>query len=306
MRSELEEALPRESEPLHLTLLDSLPDGVWFADRQGIIRFWSKRAEEITGFSVNEVLGAPFGDMLSYCGETGEPAALAPLRETLDDRLERQAHMFLRHKQGHRIAVEVHTMPVRSVTGEVIGAREILRERKDMPALVRRGRVLDQYGLWDAKIESASQEFMRQQLESRLEHFREDGIAAGALLIAIDRLGDRDRKLGREARDQLLRMVSRTTLLCIRFTDISGRWEEDSILAIMEASAIGNLTIAAERIRALISASSFRWWGELVQITVTIGCAMFQTGDTETLVTDRLANSVEAGAKAGGHRVLVA
>ena len=147
---------------------------------------------------------------------------------------------------------------------------------------------------------------MRKQLELRLEHFQEDGITAGTLLIAIDHLGDRDRNLGREAGDQLLRMVSRTTLLCIRFTDISGRWEDHSILAIMEVPAIANLTIAAERIRALISASGIRWWGKAVQITVTIGCTMFQTGDTATSVTDRLTKGVDAGSKAGGHRVLVA
>jgi PAS domain S-box-containing protein/diguanylate cyclase (GGDEF)-like protein len=305
MRSELE-PLPLEFEPLHLALLDSLPNGVWFADRQGIIRFWSKRAEAITGFTANEVLGAPFHDILSYCGETGQPAAGVPLRETLEDKLERHAHMFLLHKQGHRIAVEVRTMPVRSATGEMIGASEIIGESKDVAALVRRGRALNQHGLWDEKIESASQEYMQKQLELRLEHFREDGIAAGALLIEIDHLGDRDRNLGREAGDQLLRMVSRTTLLCIRFTDISGRWEHNSILAIMELPASANLTIAAERIRALISASSIRWWGEVVQITVTIACTMFQAGDTATLVTDRLTKSVGAGTKAGGHRVLVA
>jgi diguanylate cyclase (GGDEF)-like protein/PAS domain S-box-containing protein len=305
MRSELE-ALPPELEPLHVALLDSLPDGVWFADRQGIVRFWSKRAEAITGFTVNEVLGAPFREILSYCGETGAPAAMAPLRETLDDNLDRHAHMFLLHKQGHRIAVEVRTMPVRSATGEVIGAREILRESKDVPALVRRGRELDQHGLWDTKIESASQEYMREQLASKIEHFREDGIATGALLIEIDHLGDRDRNLGREAGDQLLRMVSRTTLLCIRFTDLSGRWEDNSILAIMEAPATGNLKVAAERIRALIAASSIRWWGEVVKITVTVGCTMFQTGDTATWVADRLTKSVRAGAKAGGQRVIVA
>jgi diguanylate cyclase (GGDEF)-like protein/PAS domain S-box-containing protein len=295
-----------EFAPLHLELLDSLPDGVWFADRQGTVRFWSKRAEAITGFSSNEVLGAPCGEILSYCGETGTPAPIVPLRETLDDTLERHSHMFVLHKHGHRIAVELQTMPVRSETGEIIGAREVLRESKDIAGLARRGRVLSQYGLWDDKIESASQEYMSMQLELRLEHFRKDGIPAGALLIAIDHLGDRDRQLGREARDQLLRMVSRTTLLCIRFTDIAGRWGEDSVLAIMEASAIDNLRIAADRIGALVAASRIRWWGEEVRVTVTIGCTMFQTGDTAALVTQRLTNSVEAGTKAGGHRVLAA
>jgi PAS domain S-box-containing protein len=295
-----------ELAPLHLELLDSLPDGVWFADRQGIIRFWSKRAEAITGFTAKEVLGSSFGDIVSYCAETGEPVASMPMRETLDDTLERHAHLFLLHKHGHRIAVEVETMPVRSETGELIGAREVLRESKDIAGLVRRGRLLNEYGLWDAKIESASQEYMSTQLELRLEHFRKDGIPTGALLIAIDRLGDRDRHLGREARDQLLRMVNRTTLLCIRFTDIAGHWEDDSVLAIMEAAAVDNLRIAAERIRALIAASRIRWWGEEVQVTVTIGCTLFQAGDTTTLVTGRLTNSVQAGTKAGGHRVLTA
>lgn len=283
-----------------------MPDGVWFADRQGIIRFWNKSAEAITGFTGSEVLGAPFRDILSYCGETGVPADIMPLRETLDQKVERHAQMFLRHKQGHRIAVELETMPVRSATGEMIGAREIIRESRDIPALVRRRRMLEQHGLWDSKIESASEEYMRKQLEVRLEHFHADNIATGAILIQIDNMQDRDRKMGHEAADQLLRMVSRTTLLCVRFTDIAGRWGDDSILAILEAASIDNLTISAERIRALISASSIRWWGAVVQITVTIGCSMFQPQDTAGLLMDRLKTSVDAGAQAGGHRVLTA
>ncbi len=305
MRGE-RQPLPPEFEPLPVALLDSLPEGVWFADRQGIIRFWSKPAEAITGFAPAEVLGAPFRDILSYCDETGNPTAVTPIVKTIEDEQERHARMFLLHKQGHRIAVEVQTMLLRSATGEVIGAREILRESRDKAALVRRGRVLNQYGLWDTKIESASREYMLRQLELRLEHFREDNIATGALLIDIDRLGDQDRSLGREASDHLLAMVSRTTLLCIRFTDISGRWEDDSILAIMEASKIGNLEAAAERMRALIAASSIRWWGKVVQIKVTIGCTMFQAGDTAVSVMDRLAGIVGEGGKAGGNRVLVA
>jgi len=140
----------------------------------------------------------------------------------------------------------------------------------------------------------------------RLDHFRQDGIATGALLIDIDHLANQDRTLGREASDHLLAMVSRTTLLCIRFTDISGRWEDDSILAIMEASAIGNLEAAAERMRALIAASSIRWWGQIVRITVTVAGTMFRPGDTAASVISRLTNAVEDAVRAGGDRVSVA
>jgi PAS domain S-box-containing protein/diguanylate cyclase (GGDEF)-like protein len=300
------QTLSNELEPLQAALIDSLPEGVWFADRQGIVRFWSKRAEAITGFAATEVLGARFRDLLSYCDLSGAPSERTPLEKTIEDEHERHASMFFLHKQGHRIAVEVQTMPLRSATGEVLGAREILRESKDKPALIRRGKVLDQYGLWDAKIENASKEYMLNQLELRLDHFREDGIGTGALLIDVDHLGHQDKKLGREASDHLLRMVSRTTLLCIRFTDISGRWEDDSILAIMEASTSGNLEAAAERIRALIAASNIRWWGQVVQIKVTIGCTMFRSADTAALVTERLTKTVDGGTRAGGDRVLVA
>src|SRR5271156_2065230 len=99
--------LAPELEPLHVALLDTLPEGVWFADREGIVRFWSKRAESITGFAATEMLGARFGDFLSYCDEAGRPVAVAPLKQTLDDERERRAPMFFLHKQGHRIAVEV-------------------------------------------------------------------------------------------------------------------------------------------------------------------------------------------------------
>jgi PAS domain S-box-containing protein/diguanylate cyclase (GGDEF)-like protein len=278
-------------EELLAALLDSVPEGVWFADCEGIVRYWNKRAEAITGFSANEVLGMAFGELFSYCGETGEPG-IAPLRETLDDEMERHAHVFLRHKLGHRIAVEVQTMPVRSPEGELIGAREILYE-----SVLRRGSVLEKHGLWETKIESPTREYMLSQLELRLEQFREDGIPTGALLIEIDHLGEQNRHLGREAKDHLLAMVSRTTLLCIRFTDISGRWGEDSILAIMQPAANGTLEAAGKRIRSLIAASELRWWGEIVKITVTAGCTMFQAGDSAALVVERLM----AGATNGRH-----
>lgn len=100
-------------------------------------------------------------------------------------------------------------------------------------------------------------------------------------------------------------MVSRTTVLCIRLTDISGRWEGDSILAILHTSDIGTLAVTAERMRGLIASSGIHWWGKVVETTVTIGCTMFRAGDTAESVAKRLTACIEAGDKPGGNRVLV-
>lgn len=179
---------PTELEPLPVAILNSLPEGVWFADLQGIIRFWSKRAEAITGFPVNDVVGKPFDSVLSYCGETGEPVSMAPMRATPGDG-EQHAHLFLLHKMGHRVAVEVQTATVRSAAGVVIGALEILYESKEGAALTTRGRVLDQHGLWDGKSESSSKEYMLEQLKLRLDQFQRNAIPTGALVIHVDHLG---------------------------------------------------------------------------------------------------------------------
>ena len=39
------------------TVVDSLHDGLYFVDRNRVITYWNKAAEEISGFSAAEVVG---------------------------------------------------------------------------------------------------------------------------------------------------------------------------------------------------------------------------------------------------------
>ena len=46
-------------------LLDGISDGVYFMDRDRIIRYWNHAAERITGFKKDEVIGKACRDKLS-------------------------------------------------------------------------------------------------------------------------------------------------------------------------------------------------------------------------------------------------
>ena len=90
------EALPDLADDLYLALLHSLSEGMCFLDPKGAIRFWNRAAEEISGFTATEALGArKLDDILSYCDETGHAMTVAPVIETLADRKERTGRLFL-------------------------------------------------------------------------------------------------------------------------------------------------------------------------------------------------------------------
>lgn len=43
-------------------IIENLYDGLYFVDRDRIITYWNKAAEQISGFTANEVVGKPCSD----------------------------------------------------------------------------------------------------------------------------------------------------------------------------------------------------------------------------------------------------
>ncbi|MHC4779823.1 MAG: PAS domain-containing protein, partial [Planctomycetota bacterium] len=57
MQAEAWDADPRLSCDLLRSILDTMPDGVYIVDMEGIIRSWNQGAERITGYAKEEVIG---------------------------------------------------------------------------------------------------------------------------------------------------------------------------------------------------------------------------------------------------------
>ena len=128
-RKEAEEAL-QQSEHNLKTYLESAPDGVYLNDLKGKFLYGNKKAEEMTGYEREELIGSSFLKLnllpAKYLAKAGKLLALNAIgRPTGPDEFE------LTRKDGSRIWVEINTTPIKQ-EGKVvvIGFVRDITERK--------------------------------------------------------------------------------------------------------------------------------------------------------------------------------
>mgnify|MGYP001500569430 FL=1 len=109
-------------------ILDSLFEGVYRVDPDRKVTFWNRAAEEITGFTQEDVVTRHCGDgMLCHVSPEGEDlcAGGCPFHPALSagEPLTRSA--YLRHRDGHRIPVNIRVVALRDDDGRVIAGLHV-------------------------------------------------------------------------------------------------------------------------------------------------------------------------------------
>ncbi|HEY1833151.1 MAG TPA: EAL domain-containing protein, partial [Solirubrobacteraceae bacterium] len=117
---------------------------------------------------------------------------------------------------------------------------------------------------------------------------RESGLLAGALIVDIDWFKDFNEKLGQEAGDQLLRIVSERLQTVVRSHDTVGRLGGDRFLILVEVAARGaRLDSLARRItEALHKPVALDDFGPSFFMTASIGVAFGRYETPDELVRD--------------------
>ena len=138
--------------PFQTSLLDSLFDAVYLVDSSGRIIYWNRGAEQLTGFSSDEVLGRPCSDhfpieksQCSFCTDGN-----CPLSATIGDGRRREAEVHLRHKNGHLVPVAFRVAPLLDSEGKVLGAIEVLSDLTKVRGMERRVIELERLAFLDS------------------------------------------------------------------------------------------------------------------------------------------------------------
>ncbi len=270
------------NEYFYKMLLDHIDDGIYFVDSQRKISFWNKGAKRITGFSASEVLESfCFNNILNHINEDGVELCKngCPLHKTLADGKTRDAAVYLHHKQGHRVPVTIHVVPIKE--GEkIIGAVEIFNDNLKKHEIIKNMERLKHLAMYDQLTALPNRRYIDTFLASKMNEYLSLGIPFGVAMIDIDKFKNFNDTYGHDAGDEVLKMISNVFKELVRSSDLIGRWGGEEFIGVFVGIDDNNLYDIVEKIRMLVEMSSLRNYNETLKVTISIGATLAQKEDT--------------------------
>ena len=294
-----------DSDNFYHTILDDLYDGVYFVDRDRRITFWNKGAERITGYPAAEVVGSRcFDNILMHVDDKGTLLCKehCPLAATILDGAERTADVYLRHKDGHRVSVNIRITPLRNERGEITGGAEVFADNSQKLSAIARTEAFEKLAYLDPLTGTANRRYAEITLHARYEEFQRYGWPFGVVFIDIDRFKTINDEFGHAAGDEILKMVAKTLINSARSFDVVARWGGDEFIAVIANVEKEQLIATANRFRTLVE-QSIRVPGPVQQVTISVGATLARSDDTEATVLERADRFMYASKSAGKNSV---
>ncbi len=264
-------------------LLDNLHDAVYFVDSDRRIIYWNRAAERLTGYAAKEVVGRHcFDNILVHTDENGCNLCLngCPLLTSIQRRVPTDNEIYLRHRQGHRVAVQVHTMPIEGDDGQVVGAVEVFTDNAWKIAAQRRTRRFEQMAYLDPVTGLGNRRYGEKMLRARLSEHERYGWSFGLILGDLDRFKSVNDLYGHQIGDAILQMVGRTLEQSLRPFDFTCRWGGDEFVCIVENVTREELNLLAERCRAQVAQSRLPAEQGEHGVTISLGATLVRERDT--------------------------
>lgn len=264
-------------------LIDNLYDGVYFVDRDRRITYWNRGAERLTGYGAGDVTGSRCRDNIlchTDCDGLSLCEELCPVAHTLEDGVCREAEVFLHHRAGHRVPVNVRVSPIRNGAGAIVGAVEIFSDNSARLSDLQRIDELQQLVFLDPLTGVANRRYIQMYLQSKFDEMFRYGWPFGVMLLDLDHFKEINDSFGHQMGDDLLKMAARTLRNAVRSYDLIGRWGGEEFIAVITNVKEDRLHEMAERFRRLVEESSMTAGDTIVRVTVSIGATLATSDDT--------------------------
>lgn len=286
------------------SLLDTLFDAVYTVDRERRITSWSSGAEALTGYSASEAVGKICSD--DFLMHTDDKDCLmclgrCPFVEVLQAGRRNECELLLRHKDGHRMPVNIRVAPLMNSRGEIVGAIQVFRDVSRIRAIERRATELERLAYRDFLTGMPNRRYTDHKVQQAIDDCNHFGRAYGVLMIDLDGFKKINDTHGHAAGDALLQAVSRSLVLGLRSHDIIGRWGGEEFLVLAADANLQTLAEFAERCRLLIAGCAVNWNGVPLRITGSIGATIVRRGDTADAAVERADSLMYSCKEKGGN-----
>jgi len=270
--------------------LRHLFEGAYVVDAQRRILAWNPAAERISGYSRGEVVNSfCWNDILRHMDEDGRLLCRqgCPLHLTLSDGGEREARVYLHHKEGHRMPVLVRVFPLRDGAGRINGAVELFRAEEDVARMEERIRELEALSLLDELTRLPNRRYLENLMRERLDMLVRYGSGFHLLFMDLDRFKSINDQFGHGAGDRLLQSVAGTFRHNLRRSDQVGRWGGDEFLGILSDAEESSVPVVAAKLLRLVAATATNHDGRDLRTTISIGMTRARPEDTPDSLLER-------------------
>jgi diguanylate cyclase (GGDEF)-like protein len=308
--------------------LDLMDEGVAILDEQSAVLFWNEAAAAITGLASEEVLARTCPEGLFCINEehqtrigsagtfrrggraeggrdrSGTAAACEPQLSTTgphidgayDGPLCEPTLVSMIHRLGHSVPGMLRKVTLRSPSGEPAGAVLLFHPVEEIDQLPH-GEAGE-----GADIER-SQADMEDRLDAAHHQWTTNCVPFGLLWITVDQAQSLRKTHGCDACEAMLRTVEQTLLRQLKPAEIIGRWGNNEFLVLAHERTAELLLEHARRLAGLARTADFRWWGDRVGLTVSIGASQASEGDSLQSLLLHARQAMQTSEYTGGNRV---
>lgn len=293
---------------MYAAVLESIQTGVYLVDLDRRIAFWNTGAERISGYLRHEVLGRRCGESgLVHCDQNDNPTCAngCPLQETARDGASRTLDINLRHRDGYLVPIRLHVVPIRDANNHIVGAAKSFEElHPAASASAPTDELADDGCLHNASV-VPDELMVRAAIQDHLDDLQKEGLPFAVLCIYASGRQRTDAGRGLQALEKMLWVASRTLARSLRSMDFLGRTRPDRLVAVLAHCPAAAVPAIAHRLVTLAGRTSIQWWGDTIQIRISIGAAAAHAGDTPDTLLSRAEEALKAGLSVGEERVVV-
>lgn len=299
------------SDKVYQNILEHLTEGVYYVDSDRRITYWNKAAEQITGYTRDEVVGRSCADnILRHIDENGVELCIGqcPLSDAVANGETHEQNIYLHHKEGHRVHVFTRVSPIYDDSNKVVGAVELFTDlsKNTHGELICELEKLKKEVYTDALTKIGNRKYAEIMLERKISDFKEQRIPFSIFFIDIDHFKSVNDTYGHDIGDKVLKMVANSIVSMLRSMDIICRWGGEEFVIISPNISGSSMESVAERVRQFIEKS----WvttenGEDVYVTLSIGGTSVRQKDNELSVVKRADLAMYKSKLAGRNTVTI-
>lgn len=294
----------RDSTGQNRLLLESVSEGIFGTDKDGVTTFVNPAAAAMLGYETHELIGKPMHGMIHHCHKDGSfyPSEECPMESTLREGVTRHlTDEVLWRKDGTAFPVEYRSTPVMRdgvVSGAVVSFSNIAARKKAEAQLERQA-------FYDSLTGLPNRVLVEDRLEQAVAHARRHNKMGALIFLDLDQFKMINDTLGHASGDTLLKEMAVRLKGAIRREDTAARMGGDEFVVLLGGlpgdsdRAVNIIRRIADKIHQRLSLP-FVLNGHRLQVTSSVGIAMFPINSDDADAIMKQADAAMYRAKESG------